>query len=47
MIVSILSIGDELLIGRCVTLPGPGVIFRKSAALQINGRNPKWTFVEA
>ncbi len=36
---------DELLIGRCVTLPGPGVIFRKSAAMQINGRNPKWTFV--
>ncbi len=36
---------DELLIGRCVTLPGPGVIFRKSAAMQLNGRNPKWTFV--
>lgn len=36
---------DELLIGRCVTLPGPGVIFRKSAAVQIGGRNPKWTFV--
>ena len=36
---------DELLIGRCVTLPGPGVIFRKSAAVQISGRNPKWTFV--
>jgi hypothetical protein len=26
-------------------LPGPGVIFRKSAALKLNGRNPKWTFV--
>jgi hypothetical protein len=26
-------------------LPGPGVIFRKSAAIQLNGRNPKWTFV--
>ena len=36
---------DDLLIGRCVTLPGPGVIFRKSAALKLNGRNPKWTFV--
>ena len=36
---------DDLLIGRCITLPGPGVIFRKSAALKINGRNPKWTFV--
>jgi glycosyltransferase involved in cell wall biosynthesis len=39
------SYSDELLIGRCVTLPGPGVIFRKSAALKLNGRNPKWTFV--
>lgn len=36
---------DELLIGRCRTLPGPGVIFLKSATLKINGRNPKWTFV--
>ena len=36
---------DKLLIGRCVTLPGPGVIFRKSAASEINGRNPRWTFV--
>jgi len=36
---------DELLIGRCVTLPGPGVIFRRSAAVKLNGRNPKWTFV--
>ena len=36
---------DELLIGRCLTLPGPGVIFRKSAALKIGGRRKKWTFV--
>lgn len=36
---------DELLIGRCVTLPGPGVIFRKSAALEIGGRRKKWTYV--
>ena len=36
---------DELLIGRCLTLPGPGVIFRKSAALEIGGRRKKWTFV--
>ena len=36
---------DELLIGRCITLPGPGVIFRKSAALEIGGRRKKWTFV--
>lgn len=36
---------DELLIGRCITLPGPGVIFRKSAALKIGGRRKKWTYV--
>ena len=36
---------DELLIGRCMTLPGPGAIFRKSAALEIGGRRKKWTFV--
>lgn len=36
---------EELLIGRCITLPGPGVIFRKSAALKIGGRRKKWTFV--
>jgi len=36
---------DELLIGRCITLPGPGVIFRKCAALKIGGRRKKWTFV--
>jgi hypothetical protein len=44
-IIRVPDYSDELLIGRCVTLPGPGVIFRKSAALSINGRNPKWTFV--
>lgn len=36
---------DELLIGRCRTLPGPGVIFRRDAALSIGGRNSKWTYV--
>ena len=36
---------DELLIGRCRTLPGPGVIFRRDAAVSIGGRNPKWVFV--
>jgi glycosyltransferase involved in cell wall biosynthesis len=36
---------DELLIGRCNTLPGPGAIIRKSAALEIGGRRKKWTFV--
>jgi glycosyltransferase involved in cell wall biosynthesis len=36
---------DELLIGRFRTLPGPGVIIRKSAALQIGGRRSKWVYV--
>jgi glycosyltransferase involved in cell wall biosynthesis len=36
---------DELLIGRCIILPGPGVIFRRSAALKIGGRRKKWVFV--
>jgi glycosyltransferase involved in cell wall biosynthesis len=36
---------EEFLIGRCMTLPGPGVVFRKSAAMKLNGRNPKWTYV--
>jgi glycosyltransferase involved in cell wall biosynthesis len=44
-IIEVPDYSDELLIGRCLTLPGPGVIFRKSAALKLNGRNPKWTFV--
>ena len=36
---------DELLIGECRTLPGPGVIFRKDAALAIGGRLSKWVYV--
>jgi glycosyltransferase involved in cell wall biosynthesis len=36
---------DDLLIGRCRTLPGPGVIFRTSSAQQIGGRKARWTFV--
>jgi glycosyltransferase involved in cell wall biosynthesis len=36
---------DELLIGRCRTLPGPGVIFRTSFAQQIGGRRARWTYV--
>ncbi len=36
---------DELLIGRFRTLPGPGVIIRKSAALRIGGRRTKWVYV--
>jgi len=36
---------DELLIGQCRTLPGPGVIFRRDAAVKIGGRNSKWVYV--
>jgi len=36
---------DELLIGRFKTLPGPGVIIRRSAALKIGGRRSKWVYV--
>lgn len=36
---------DELLIGRFRTLPGPGVVIRKSAALKIGGRRSKWVYV--
>jgi glycosyltransferase involved in cell wall biosynthesis len=36
---------DELLIGRFRTLPGPGVIIRKEAALTIGGRRSKWVYV--
>ena len=39
------SFSDELLIGHCRTLPGPGVIIRRSAAVDIGGRNSKWVFV--
>jgi len=44
-VIKVPDYSDDLLIGRCVTLPGPGVVFRKSAALKLNGRNPKWTYV--
>ena len=36
---------DELLIGMCQTLPGPGTIFRTDAANEIGGRRSKWKFV--
>jgi glycosyltransferase involved in cell wall biosynthesis len=36
---------DDLLIGRFRTLPGPGVIIRKNAALEIGGRRSKWIYV--
>jgi glycosyltransferase involved in cell wall biosynthesis len=36
---------DELLIGRFRCLPGPGTLFRRTAALSIGGRNDKWVFV--
>ena len=36
---------DEIMIGKCKTLPGPGTIFRKDLALSIGGRNGDWRFV--
>lgn len=36
---------DELLIGRCKCLPGPGTLFRKDKAIQIGGRRSCWKFV--
>jgi glycosyltransferase involved in cell wall biosynthesis len=36
---------DDIMIGKCRTLPGPGTIFRKDAANAIGGRNPKWRYV--
>jgi glycosyltransferase involved in cell wall biosynthesis len=36
---------DEIMIGKCRCLPGPGTLFRKDAALQIGGRHTKWKFV--
>ena len=36
---------DEIMIGQCRCLPGPGTIFRKSAALKIGGRDTKWKYV--
>lgn len=36
---------DELLVGHCKCLPGPGTIFRKDKALQIGGRRSGWKFV--
>lgn len=36
---------DEVMIGRCRCLPGPGTLFRKVTALKIGGRSTNWKFV--
>ena len=36
---------EEIMIGRCKCLPGPGTVFRKSAALKVGGRRDKWKYV--
>ena len=36
---------DEIMIGRCRCLPGPGTLFRKDTALKIGGRSANWKFV--
>ena len=35
----------DLLIGLNKTLPGPGAVFRRDLALQINGRSTNWKYV--
>jgi glycosyltransferase involved in cell wall biosynthesis len=44
-IVTVPEFSDELFIGECRTLPGPGTIFRTNLAQTIGGRNSKWKFV--
>jgi glycosyltransferase involved in cell wall biosynthesis len=44
-IVNVPDFSDEILIGECRTLPGPGTIFRTSFAKLIGGRDLKWKFV--
>ena len=36
---------EELLIGHCKCLPGPGTLFRRDKALQVGGRRSSWKFV--
>ena len=36
---------EDKLIGRFICMPGPGAFIRKSAALQIGGRDKKWKYV--
>ena len=36
---------DDLFIGHCKCLPGPGTIFRRDKALEIGGRRAGWKFV--
>ena len=36
---------DDLFIGHCKCLPGPGTVFRRDKALQIGGRRSGWKFV--
>lgn len=36
---------DEVFIGNCKCLPGPGTIFRRDKAQSIGGRDSKWKFV--
>jgi glycosyltransferase involved in cell wall biosynthesis len=44
-IVNVPDFSDEILIGECRTLPGPGTIFRTSLAKLIGGRDTQWKFV--
>jgi len=43
--VTVLEYSDQKLIGQFLCLPGPGTFIRRSAALQIGGRNKNWKYV--
>lgn len=36
---------DDLFIGHCKCIPGPGTLFRRDKALQVGGRRAGWKFV--
>lgn len=44
-IVTLPEYSDEEMIGHSRCLPGPGVLFSKSAAMSIGGRREKWKYV--
>jgi glycosyltransferase involved in cell wall biosynthesis len=36
---------DKVMIGECRCLPGPGTLFRRDAAIKIQGRSNQWRYV--
>lgn len=43
--ISLPEYSDDIMIGLNRCLPGPGVVFRRDAALRIGGRKSKWKYV--